>query len=70
MTFGQVVSGTGRRRLTTDWYWDLQNLSAAEEALEPQDKWTRSPFAFDMNNDGRDELIVWGRYRLIVGTRS
>lgn len=67
-TFGQVVDGSGNRRLTTDWYWELGGLTAEEKRLDVRDQWARSPFAFDLDNDGRDELIVWGRHVLMVGT--
>jgi hypothetical protein len=69
-TFGQVVDGNGRRRLGVGWYWDLQQLTPEEEALDVSDQWVRNPFAFDLDNDGRDELVVWGRYKLVVGTRT
>jgi hypothetical protein len=68
--FGQVVDQEGRLRLSTAWYWNRQALIAAERDLGVADQWARSPFAFDLNNDGRDELIVWGRRKLIVGTRG
>jgi hypothetical protein len=68
-TFGQVVDREGRLRLGTSWYWNLQDLSAAEKELDVRDQWARSPFAFDLDDDGRDELIVWGRRKLVVGTR-
>lgn len=68
-SFGQVVDATGVRRLTVDWYWDLQELTGEEkDAIDPATKWTRTPFAFDLDNDGRDELITWGRRKLVVGT--
>jgi hypothetical protein len=69
-TFGQVVDGRGRRRLTVDWYWGLQELTPAEEDLDPRERWSRNPFAFDLDDDGRDELVVWGRRRLVAGTRG
>jgi hypothetical protein len=68
--FGQVVDGRGRRRLTVDWYWGLQELTAAERDLDPREQWSRNPFAFDLDDDGRDELVVWGRRKLVVGTRA
>jgi hypothetical protein len=67
-TFGQVVDRRGRVRLGTGWYWGLQGLTAAEQRLDPRDQWTRTPFAFDLDDDGRDELVVWGRRKLVVGT--
>lgn len=70
-SFGQVVDAAGKRRLTVDWYWHLQELTAdEEEVIDPGTKWTRTPFAFDLDNDGRDELVVWGRRKLVVGTRA
>jgi hypothetical protein len=68
--FGQVVDGRGRRRLDTSWYWGLQDLTPAEEKLDPRERWSRNPFAFDLDDDGRDELVVWGRRKLVVGTRA
>ena len=68
--FGQVVDRDGRRRLTTTWYWGLQRLTPMERSLDPREQWSRNPFAFDLDNDGRDELVVWGRRKLIVGTRG
>jgi hypothetical protein len=68
--FGQVVDGEGRRRLTVDWYWGLQDLTPAERDLDPREQWSRNPFAFDLDGDGRDELVVWGRRKLVVGTRA
>lgn len=68
-SFGQVVNAAGVRRLTVDWYWNLQELTSEEkEATDPATKWTRTPFAFDLDNDGRDELVTWGRRKLVVGT--
>ena len=66
--FGQVVDGKGQRRLDTSWYWGLQQLEPEEEALDPREQWSRNPFAFDLDDDGRDELVVWGRRNLVVGT--
>jgi hypothetical protein len=65
-----VVDREGRRRLTVGWYWGLQRLSAEEQELDPRSQWSRNPFAFDLDNNGRDELVVWGRRKLVVGTRA
>jgi hypothetical protein len=67
-SFGQVVDRQGRRRLDTSWYWGLQRLTAEEQALDPREQWSRNPFAFDLDDDGRDELVVWGRRKLVAGT--
>jgi hypothetical protein len=63
-----VVDRQGCRRLDTSWYWGLQELTPAEERLDPREQWSRNPFAFDLDDDGRDELVVWGRRKLVVGT--
>ena len=50
--------------------WAVRVLNAARvKLLDVRDQWARSPFAFDLDNDGRDELVVWGRHALIVGSR-
>lgn len=67
-SFGQVVDADGVRRLTVDWYWNLQEPTDEKGAGDPATKWTRTPFAFDLDNDGRDELVTWGRHKLVVGT--
>ena len=66
--FGQVVDKQGQRRLDTTWYGGLQDLTLEEQSLVPPEQWSRNPFAFDLDGDGRDELIVWGRHRLVVGS--
>ena len=68
--FGQVTDRAGRRRLDTSWYWGLQRLTPEEQALGVDDQWGSRPVAFDLDNDGRDELVVWGRRKLVVGTRQ
>lgn len=65
--FGQVVDGRGRLRLGTDWYWDLQPLSAAERALSPYMQWSSAPLVVDLDGDGRDELVTWGRRLMVIG---
>ncbi|HEX6011376.1 MAG TPA: hypothetical protein VFY87_06130, partial [Geminicoccaceae bacterium] len=67
-TFGQVVDRDGRLRVGTSWYWNLQDLTPAERALDMRDQWARSGLVFDLDNDGRDELVVWGRRKLVAGT--
>lgn len=68
-SFGQVVDRNGRLRLGASWYWNLQQLTQRERGLPTDDLWASRPFAFDFTNDGRDELVVWGRHKIIVGTR-
>lgn len=68
--YGRVVAIDGRIRLDADWYWNLQGLTEAEQqAIHAGDQWTFTPLAVDLDRDGRDELIVWGRRLLVVGSR-
>ncbi|MFO1037703.1 MAG: hypothetical protein U1E45_12720 [Geminicoccaceae bacterium] len=68
--FGQVLSPTGARRLGVEWYWNLRPLLPSERAVSAYDHWASAALAFDLNGDGRDELTVWGRDRIVVGTRK
>ncbi|MFO1037702.1 MAG: hypothetical protein U1E45_12715 [Geminicoccaceae bacterium] len=65
--FGQVLDANGTRRLSADWYWSLQTLLPGEETLSPYDQWSSAALAFDLDHDGQDEIIVWGRERIVVG---
>lgn len=65
--FGQVLDANGARRLSVDWYWKLQTLLPGEETLSPFDQWGSVPVAFDLDRDGIDELVVWGRERIVIG---
>lgn len=66
--FGQVIDGDGRVRLDTSWYWGLQKLYPEEQDLMSYDKWTNAPVVVDLDGDGRDEMITWGRRLLVVGS--
>ena len=70
MWFGQVVDGSGRLRLDTGWYWNLQPLRGKDRRLSPFEQWTSAPVVLDLDGDGRDELITWGRYAIVVGARA
>ncbi|MFO1037699.1 MAG: hypothetical protein U1E45_12700 [Geminicoccaceae bacterium] len=65
--FGQVLDVAGNRRLTVDWYWNLQTLLPGEELLIPYDQWSSAALSFDLDHDGQDELTVWGRERIVIG---
>lgn len=67
--FGQVVDGQGRLRLGTGWYWDLQPLSEAERALSPYAQWSSAPLVLDLDRDGLDEIVTWGRRLMVIGRR-
>jgi hypothetical protein len=68
--FGQVIDGKGRVRLDTSWYWGLQTLTPAERDLSVYDQWTNAPVVVDLDGDGRDEMITWGRRLIVVGSRE
>jgi hypothetical protein len=68
--YGQVIDRFGRLRLDTSWYWNLQALSAAEASLPPGDQWAEAPLIVDLDGDGRDEIVTWGRRLLVIGTRA
>lgn len=66
--FGQVIDEKGRIRLDTSWYWGLQTLSPEEQNLSSYDQWTNAPVVVDLDGDGRDEMITWGRRLIVVGS--
>lgn len=68
--FGQVITGGGRLRLGTGWYWNLQPLAADERGLPAYELWSNTPVIVDLDGDGRDEMITWGRRNIVVGTRA
>ena len=65
--FGYLIGDSGSIRLGTGWYWDQQQLTSDEQALIEEEKWTFNPLVFDLNRNGRDEIIVWGRHALVIG---
>lgn len=58
---------TGNIRLDDTWYRKLDHLSASEQRLSRYDQWTYRPVWFDLQGDGRDELITWGRHMIVIG---
>lgn len=67
--FGQVIGRDGRLRLDESWYWGLQRLTGDEVKLSSYNQWTNEPVVVDLNGDGRDEMITWGRRLIVVGSR-
>ncbi|MFO1067046.1 MAG: hypothetical protein U1E14_00800 [Geminicoccaceae bacterium] len=68
--FGEVYDGFGEKRLSRAWYWDLQTLTAVEQALPEGAQWSSRSLTADLDGNGRDELIVWGRQLLVIGRVS
>jgi hypothetical protein len=50
------------------WYADAQTLSSEEQQLHPHESWNPYPIVQDVLGDSREEMIVWGRHTLVVGT--
>ena len=50
------------------WYEGAQDLSPAERELHPHDLWNPYPLVQDVLGDSREEMIVWGRHALVIGT--
>jgi hypothetical protein len=48
----------------------LQTLTLEEQALPDHAKWSIRAVAADLDGNGRDELIVWGRKLFVVGQVS
>lgn len=68
--YAQVITDAGELRLDISWYWDLQSLTAEEKLLPPTDQWAVTPLVFDLDGDGDDEIVTWGRNLIVVGRRS
>lgn len=50
------------------WYAGAQRLSWSERQLHDHEIWNPYPIVHDVLGDGREEMIVWGRHALVVGT--
>lgn len=68
--YGQVMNDRGELRLDRFWYWDLQPLTPAEKDLPPTDLWAVTPLVVDLDRNGRDEIVTWGRRLIVVGRGS
>lgn len=66
----EVRNPKGRLRLETSWYWNLGGLSRKERRLSPYGQWTDAPVVVDLDRDGRDELVTWGRRVTVIGSRA
>ena len=64
-----VVTGRSLTEVSAGtWYEGAQDLSPAERELHPHDLWNPYPIVQDVLGDGREEMIVWGRHALVIGT--
>jgi hypothetical protein len=52
------------------WYAGAQNLSSSERRLHLHNVWNPFPSVQDVLGDAREEMIVWGRHALVVGTTA
>ncbi len=69
ISLGRVIDRNGTLRLGTDWYWNLKSSTAPSGSppLSSWDSWPPYPLALDLDGDGRDELVTWGRSLIVVG---
>jgi hypothetical protein len=63
-SFGQVLDSQGRVRLDASWYWNLHQVPAG---TDPFDQWASRPLVLDLDGDGRDEIVTWGREWIVTG---
>ena len=65
--WGFVWNRDGRTILNRDWYFGLKGTSVALTGKRDYDRWAPFPVLFDVDGDGKKELIVWGQSLIVVG---
>jgi hypothetical protein len=66
--FGTVFSGAGKKLLSSDWYWNLKGSKVKTVSSSNEyDKWVAFPLLFDVDKDGREEIVTWGQSLIVVG---
>ncbi|HWL66897.1 MAG TPA: hypothetical protein VNS22_00770 [Geminicoccus sp.] len=66
--FGNVFNSAGSKILTNSWYWNLKGSKVKQVATANEyEAWTAFPLLYDVDNDGRDELVTWGQSLIAVG---
>ena len=66
--FGAVFNHNGKQILSKDWFWNLKGTKVATKSSSSvYDKWAAFPFLFDMDGDGRKEMVAWGQSLIVVG---
>jgi hypothetical protein len=70
-SFGTVLDRRGRARLGRSWYWNLKGNRTKETRRGPYpasyDRWQAFPLVFDVDRDGRDEIVQWSQSLIVVG---
>jgi hypothetical protein len=64
--YGMIFDAQGRKRLSTDWLQQLDAQDGVPRGVKMTDRWTFNPLVFDLDGDGQDELIIWGRDQLVI----
>ena len=65
--WGFVWNKDGRTILNRDWYFGLKGTKVKLTGTRDYDRWAPFPVLFDVDSDGKDELIVWGQSLIVVG---
>ena len=69
--WGEVRSPTGASRLTKSWYWNLVGTKTKTSSKGPYpndyDRWAAYPLVFDLDHDGKDEIVTWGQTLIVIG---
>jgi hypothetical protein len=66
--FGEVFNGSGTKILSKDWYWNLKGSKVKEKKTSNvYDRWASYPVLFDVDSDGKQELVTWGQSLIAVG---
>ena len=69
ISLGRVIDRNGKLRLGTDWYWNLKSskVPSGSPPLASWDSWPPYPLRMDLDGDGTDEMVTWGRSLIVVG---
>jgi hypothetical protein len=64
--YGVVYGNTGGRRLDVDWLNAFDRSQGVNPNIKIAERWAFNPLLFDLDGDGRDEVIMSSRRSLIV----
>jgi hypothetical protein len=66
--FGEIFNGKGELLMSKKWYWDLKGTNVTpKKSSNIYDQWTAYPLLFDMDNDGKEEMVTWGQGLIVEG---